>query len=58
MSPLKVPGAQLLYEMGESGPLLALILGTSGTGESLADISAFCPSPPSLHRHSWTRSKT
>jgi pimeloyl-ACP methyl ester carboxylesterase len=33
MSTLKVPGAQLSYEVSGSGPLLILIPGASGTGE-------------------------
>jgi acetyltransferase/esterase len=34
MSTLKVPGAQLFYERSGNGPLLILIPGASGTGES------------------------
>src|SRR5437879_7948563 len=34
MSMLKVPGAQLSYDVNGSGPLLVLIPGASGTGES------------------------
>jgi pimeloyl-ACP methyl ester carboxylesterase len=34
MSTLDVPGAQLYYEVSGSGPLLILISGASGTGES------------------------
>jgi hypothetical protein len=33
MSTLKVPGAQLSYEVSGSGPLLILIPGASGAGE-------------------------
>src|SRR5215469_16785206 len=33
MSTLKVPGAQLSYEVSGSGPLLILIPGAAGTGE-------------------------
>jgi pimeloyl-ACP methyl ester carboxylesterase len=34
MSTLNVPGAQLFYEVNGAGPLLILIPGASGTGES------------------------
>ncbi len=39
MSTLKVPGAQLFYEVSGSGPLLILIPGASGTGESFRPLS-------------------
>ncbi len=46
MSLLTVPGAQLRYEVSGSGPLLILIPGASGTGES------FRPLLPHLTFHS------
>src|SRR5689334_6532069 len=45
MSLLTVPGAQLRYEISGSGPLLILIPGASGTGES------FRPLLPHLALH-------
>src|SRR5215467_4781854 len=39
MSTLKVPGAQLSYEVSGSGPLLILIPGASGTGESFRPLA-------------------
>src|SRR5216684_617125 len=39
MSTLKVPGAQLFYEVSGSGPLLILIPGASGTGESFRPLT-------------------
>jgi len=39
MSILKVPGAQLYYEVSGSGPLLILIPGASGTGESFRPLA-------------------
>ena len=39
MSTLNVPGAQLSYEMSGSGPLLILIPGASGTGESFGPLA-------------------
>ncbi len=45
MSILKIPGAQLWYEVSGSGPLLLLIPGASGTGES------FRPLVPHLIAH-------
>src|SRR5579859_2010991 len=39
MSTLKVPGAQLYYEVTGSGPLLILIPGASGTGESFRPLA-------------------
>jgi acetyltransferase/esterase len=45
MSTLTVPGAQVYYEVAGSGPLLILIPGASGTGES------FRPLVPSLVSH-------
>lgn len=39
MSTLKVPGAQLFYEVSGSGPLLILIPGASGTGESFRPLA-------------------
>src|SRR5216684_2188090 len=39
MSTLKVPGAQLFYERSGSGPLLILIPGASGTGESFRPLT-------------------
>src|SRR5581483_7055824 len=40
MSILPVPGAQLSYEVSGSGPLLILIPGASGTGESFRPLAA------------------
>lgn len=41
MSTLKVPGAQLFYEVsGSAGPLLILIPGASGTGESFRPLAS------------------
>lgn len=45
MSTLDVPGARLYYEVRGSGPMLILIPGASGTGES------FRPLVPHLHAH-------
>src|SRR5579859_5532587 len=45
MSTLDVPGAQLWYEVSGSGPLLILIPGASGTGESFRSLV------PSLASH-------
>ncbi|GHO68077.1 alpha/beta hydrolase [Ktedonobacter sp. SOSP1-52] len=39
MSILKVPGAQLFYEVSGSGPLLILIPGASGIGESFRPLT-------------------
>lgn len=39
MSILKVPGAQLFYEVSGFGPLLILIPGASGTGESFRPLT-------------------
>ncbi len=39
MSTLKVPGAQLFYERSSNGPLLILIPGASGTGESFRPLA-------------------
>src|SRR5713101_7877524 len=39
MSTLKVPGAQLFYERSGNGPLLILIPGASGTGESFRPLA-------------------
>jgi pimeloyl-ACP methyl ester carboxylesterase len=39
MSTLKVPGAQLSYEIEGSGPLLILIPGASGVGEVFRQIA-------------------
>jgi pimeloyl-ACP methyl ester carboxylesterase len=39
MSILDVPGAQLWYEVSGSGPLLILIAGASGTGESFRPLA-------------------
>ena len=41
MSTLKVPGAQLFYEVSGSGPLLILIPGASGTGESFRPLTHY-----------------
>jgi acetyltransferase/esterase len=40
MSTLKVPGAQLFYEVSGNGPLLILIPGASGTGESFRPLAS------------------
>lgn len=39
MSTLKIPGARLYYEVSGSGPLLILIPGASGTGESFRPLA-------------------
>lgn len=41
MSTLTVPGAQLFYEVSGSGPLLILIPGASGTGESFRSLTHY-----------------
>jgi pimeloyl-ACP methyl ester carboxylesterase len=41
MSTLHVPGAQLWYEVSGSGPLLLLIPGGSGTGESFRQLTSY-----------------
>jgi acetyltransferase/esterase len=41
MSTLNVPGAQLSYELAGSGPLLLLIPGASGTGESFRPLISY-----------------
>src|SRR5215470_11234921 len=40
MSTLNVPSAQLYYEVSGSGPLLLLIPGASGTGESFRPLAS------------------
>ncbi|SRR6266851_9333529 len=39
MSTLKVPGAQLSYEVSDSGPLLILIPGAAGVGEVFRQVA-------------------
>lgn len=41
MSTLTCPGAQLYYEVSGSGPLLMLIPGASGTGESFRPLASY-----------------